>query len=68
MVSELHIGLTGTMNALFLKELGKKTHRGLKGKALAGKSAGGITYGYKTVASCAVNGEPVWGEREIDPV
>lgn len=37
-ISELHIGLTGTMNALFLKELGKKTHRGLKGRALAGKS------------------------------
>lgn len=67
-VSELHIGLTGTMNALFLKELGKKTHRGLKGKALAGKSEGGITYGYKAAASFAANGEPIRGEREIDPV
>lgn len=67
-VSELHIGLTGTTNALFLKELGKKTHRGLKGKALAGKSAGGITYGYRAVASFTTKGEPVRGEREIDPV
>ena len=67
-VSELHIGLTGTMNALFLQELGKKTHRGLKGKALAGKSAGGITYGYKAATSFAANGEPIRGEREIDPV
>ena len=41
-VSKLHIGLTGTMNALFLKELAKKIHRGLKGRALAGKSAGGL--------------------------
>ena len=30
-VSELHIGLKGTMNALFLKDLAIKTHRGLKG-------------------------------------
>ena len=67
-ISELHVGLKGTMNALFLKELGKKTHRGLKGKALAGKSAGGITYGYKAAASFAANGEPIRGEREIDPV
>lgn len=66
-VSELHIGLTGTMNALFLKELGKKTHRGLKGKALSGKSAGGITYGYKAAASFAPDGAPIRGDREIDP-
>ena len=46
-VSEMHIGLKGTMNALFLKDLAAKTHRGLKGRALAGKSAGGITYGYR---------------------
>ncbi|MEF9602482.1 recombinase family protein [Paracoccus sp. PXZ] len=66
-VSELHIGLTGTMNALFLKELGKKTHRGLKGRALEGKSAGGLTYGYKPVVKFAANGEPIRGDREIDP-
>ena len=49
-INELHIGLTGTMNALFLKELGKKTHRRLKGRALAGRSAGGICYGYRARA------------------
>lgn len=38
-ISEMHIGLKGTMNALFLKDLAVKTHRGLKGRALAGKSA-----------------------------
>ncbi|MFD1961753.1 recombinase family protein [Novosphingobium panipatense] len=31
-VSELHVGLKGTMNALFLKDLAKKTHRGLRGR------------------------------------
>ncbi|MFN3526893.1 MAG: recombinase family protein [Paracoccus sp. (in: a-proteobacteria)] len=42
-ISELHIGLKGTMNALQLKDLSVKTHRGLKGRALDGKSAGGLT-------------------------
>ena len=66
-ISELHIGLTGTMNALFLKELGKKTRRSLKGRALAGKSAGGLTYGYRVVTQFAANGEPIRDDRTIDP-
>jgi site-specific DNA recombinase len=44
-ISELHIGLKGTMNALFLKDLADKTRRGLRGRVAAGKSAGGISYG-----------------------
>ena len=64
-INELHIGLTGTMNALFLKELGKKTHRGLKGRALAGRSAGGICYGYRAVRRVDDRGEAVRGERRI---
>ena len=31
-ISELHVGLKGTMNALFLKDLGQKTHRGMEGR------------------------------------
>lgn len=31
-ISQLHVGLNGTMNALFLKNLAKKTHRGLRGR------------------------------------
>jgi DNA invertase Pin-like site-specific DNA recombinase len=30
-ITELHVGLKGTMNALFLKDLAQKTHRGLRG-------------------------------------
>ena len=37
----LHIGLKGTMNALFLKDLADKTRRGLRGRVEAGKSGGG---------------------------
>jgi site-specific DNA recombinase len=33
-ISELHVGLKGTMNALFLKDLAAKTHRGLRGRIL----------------------------------
>ena len=43
-VSELHVGLKGTMNALFLKDLAIKTHRGLEGRVRQGKSGGGRSF------------------------
>jgi site-specific DNA recombinase len=46
-ISELHVGLSGTMNQLFLVELGKKTRRGLIGRVKAGRSGGGRCYGYE---------------------
>jgi len=39
-ISELHVGLKGTMDALFLKDLVAKTHRGLRVED--GKSGGGL--------------------------
>ncbi len=45
-INELHIGLKGTMNALFLKDLADKTRRGQRGRVEAGKSGGGLPYGY----------------------
>jgi site-specific DNA recombinase len=45
-ISELHVGLKGTMNALFLKDLAAKTRRGLEGRVRKGRSAGGLTFGY----------------------
>jgi DNA invertase Pin-like site-specific DNA recombinase len=48
-VSDIHIGLKGTMNALFLKDLAAKTHRGLSGRVAKGKSGGGLCYGYQVV-------------------
>lgn len=44
-ISELHVGLKGTMNALFLKDLASKTHRGLHGRVEEGCAAGGPSYG-----------------------
>ena len=45
-ISELHVGLTGTMNQLHLAELARKTRRGLIARVAAGFSAGGRCYGY----------------------
>ena len=40
-ITDLHGGLKGTMNALYLKDLAAKTHRGLRGRVEAGRAAGG---------------------------
>ena len=63
-VSELHVGLKGTMNALFLKDLAQKTHRGLEGRVRQGRSGGGLCYGYDVVAATAsATGEDARGSR-----
>src|ERR671924_1197860 len=65
-ITHLHIGFKGTMNALFLKDLAEKTHRGLRGRVEDGKSAGGLCYGYRVVKSLS-GGTLTTGEREIEP-
>ncbi|MQX37612.1 recombinase family protein [Roseospira navarrensis] len=65
-INELHIGLKGTMGALYLKDLADKTRRGLRGRVEAGKSGGGLTYGYDVVKTLDANGEPIRGERTIN--
>ncbi len=65
-ISELHIGLKGTMSSLFLKDLAQKTHRGLEGRVRKGKSAGGITYGYDVVRDMGADGFITTGERRIN--
>ena len=66
-ISELHIGLKGTMSALYLKDLAQKTHRGLEGRVRGGKSAGGISYGYRVRRELMSDGTISTGERMIDP-
>jgi DNA invertase Pin-like site-specific DNA recombinase len=65
-ISELHVGLKGTMNALFLKDLAAKTHRSLRGQVEKGKAAGGLCYGYDVMKRTDSEGEPVRGERKIN--
>lgn len=65
-VNELHVGMKGTMNALFLKDLAAKTHRGLEGRVRAGKSAGGRAFGYSIVRQFGDDGQPVAGLRSVN--
>ena len=65
-ITHLHVGLKGTMNALFLKDLADRTRRGLRGRVELGKSGGGLCYGYK-VTRPTQNGEVTTGDREIVP-
>ncbi len=67
-ISELHVGLKGTMNALFLKDLAQKTRRGLEGRIRQGKSGGGLCFGYEVVHKLDAAGERVRGERRINKV
>ena len=65
-INELHVGLKGTMNALFLKDLSQKTRRGLEGRVRAGRSAGGKVYGYDILKDFDHNGVPITGLMEIN--
>ena len=65
-INELHIGLKGTMGALYLKDLADKTRRGLRGRVEAGKSGGGNSYGYDVVRGIGPDGQKLTGERRIN--
>ena len=65
-ITHLHIGLKGTMNALFLKDLADKTRRGQRGRVEQGKSGGGNSYGYDVVKRLDANGELIRGNRSIN--
>ncbi len=66
-ISELHIGLKGTMGALYLKDLADKTRRGEAGRILQGRSISRPSYGYRVVIRLLADGERDRGLREIDP-
>jgi site-specific DNA recombinase len=42
------ITVHGLVDSLYIKELGKKTHRGLEGRALKGLHTGGRVFGYRS--------------------
>ena len=65
-IGELHVGFKGTMNALFLKDLADKTRRGLEGRVRAGRSGGGLCFGYDVVREYDSRGEPIHGGRTIN--
>lgn len=65
-ISELHIGLKGTMGALYLKDLADKTRRGEAGRVLQGRSTSTPPYGYELVIQPRPDGERDRGLREVD--
>lgn len=67
-ITDLHVGLKGAMNALFLQDLAEKTRRGLRGRVEAGASGGGLTYGYDVVQEAEERGGRRINEVEADIV
>ena len=63
LISELHIGLKGTMSALFLKDLADKTRRGLEGRVRQGRSGGGKAYGYRVLKGDERGGREIIQEQ-----
>ena len=64
-ITDLHVGLKSTMNAIQLKQIGQKVRRGQRGRVEAGKMAGGNAYGYKVVKKLDPEGNLLRGNREI---
>ena len=65
-ISELHIGLKGTMSALYLQDLSRRVHRGQKERAINGESTGGKSYGYDINPRYDARGNRISGERVIN--
>ncbi len=66
LLTDLHFGLGGTMGALYVQQLAEKTHRGLRGRVEAGRSGGGLTYGYAVVRTQRPDGTFDVGGRRIN--
>ena len=65
-VSDIHVGLRGTMAAMFLKDLAAKTHRGLEGRIRQGRATGNPPFGYRVVRRLGDQGEVERGLRRIE--
>jgi site-specific DNA recombinase len=59
--AEIMGAIGGAMASTYRKEIGRRTRRGLEGKARAGKSAGGRSYGYISAAAAGKE------QRAVDP-
>ena len=65
-ITDLHVGLKGTMNAIQLKQIAAKVRRGQRGRIEAGKSAGGNAFGYDVVRKLDSEGNLIRGDRTIN--
>lgn len=65
-ITPLHVGLKGTMNAIFLQSLSEKTRRGQRGTVQRGRMIARAPFGYRNANR--IEGSRVErGIREIDP-
>ncbi len=65
-ITDLHVGLKGAMNSLFLKDLASKIRRGLRGRIEQKRSGGSKAYGYEVVREFDASGELIRGGRRIN--
>ena len=64
-LTQMHVGIMGTMAQMTLADLRDKTRRGQLGRARAGRIPGGLAYGYAVVTPQVGSREA--GERRIEP-
>jgi site-specific DNA recombinase len=50
-LAELLMGVHGLIDAVYWRELGQKTHRGMQGLALRGFHTGGRCFGYRRMGN-----------------
>jgi site-specific DNA recombinase len=65
-VTDMHVGLRGTMASLYLKDLAAKTHRGLEGRIRKGRATGNPPYGYRVERRLGDHGDLERGLRRIE--
>lgn len=66
-ISALHVGMKGTMNALFLNDMKEKVRRGQSARIEAGYAASSCAYGYRVVRGTVdARGRSINGVREIN--
>ena len=65
-ITDLHVGLKGTLSAMYRTDLAEKVRRGQAGRVLSGRNAGGMAYGYHKVSRFDDRGEPIRGLRAIN--
>ena len=65
-IQKIHVGLSGTVNSMFIEQVSHRVKRGQAGNIRQGKAAGSLAYGYK-IKYLNDQGVPEKGLREIYP-
>ena len=63
----IQVGVRAILSEQYITDLADKTHRGLESQVLRGKSAGGLSFGYRVVRELTAKGELTRGDLEVVP-